>query len=48
VLSVSEEENDDLRIDVKDTGIGMSETEIAKALEFFGQVRNTMSRQEGM
>jgi len=39
------QESDLIRIDVSDTGIGMSVEDIPKAMEPFGQVANTLTRQ---
>lgn len=44
VVSVSRPNDDGMRIDVRDTGIGMNEDDIPKALASFGQVEASFSR----
>ncbi len=45
VISVSDHNDAGLHILVKDTGVGIDEIDIPKALEIFGQIDSSMSRQ---
>jgi PAS domain S-box-containing protein len=46
-LSAEMNEEGDLKIAVSDTGIGIAQKDIAKAMETFGQVQSSLSRKHG-